>query len=116
MISTSEPKRSICSCSTCKSTYIPPITYSSHQTNHLQRPAEYIIVKMGGHVDYDPALLKWNEMHRNRTKFFRLNSRAAKLTFWMVVAIPAATLGLSYWSEGRYELKGKRRGDIIKEF
>ncbi|EPS43269.1 hypothetical protein H072_2785 [Dactylellina haptotyla CBS 200.50] len=108
---------------------------------------------MGGHVDYDPAMLKWAgmssqsssgsdihqhwfqqallldasprrtrpqagilEMHNNRPKHFRFNNKAARFTFVMVAAIPAAVLALGFWSEGKYELRGKRRGDVIKEF
>ncbi|KAK6539887.1 hypothetical protein TWF694_008724 [Orbilia ellipsospora] len=68
------------------------------------------------HVDYDPALLKWAEMHNNRPKHFRFNRPAARVAFWAVVAVPASILALGYWSEGRYELRGKRKGDVIKEF
>ncbi|KAJ6256075.1 hypothetical protein Dda_9167 [Drechslerella dactyloides] len=70
----------------------------------------------GDHPAYDPALLKWDEMNRARPKYFRWTPHNAKFTFVMVVAIPAALVGLGYWSEGRYELRGKRRGDVIKEF
>ncbi|KAK6353165.1 hypothetical protein TWF696_005153 [Orbilia brochopaga] len=70
----------------------------------------------GDHPAYDPALLKWEEMNRNRSKYFRWTSQNAKFTFVMVAAIPVGLIGLAYWAEGRHQLKGKRRGDVMKEF
>jgi len=68
------------------------------------------------HVEYDPAILKWAEMNNNRPKHFRFNNRTGKITVFYTCVIPAMLLGLAYWSEGRYEMRGKRRGDVIKEF
>ncbi|KAF3926164.1 hypothetical protein ABW21_db0204041 [Orbilia brochopaga] len=55
-------------------------------------------------------------MNRNRSKYFRWTPKNAKFAFMMVVAVPAGLTALAYWAEGRHELKGKRRGDVIKEF
>ncbi|KAL7267772.1 hypothetical protein RUND412_009630 [Rhizina undulata] len=67
-------------------------------------------------MHFDPALQKYAKLNTNRYRFFRWNPRTAKLTFWYVFLVPSFIGSLAYWSEGRYEFRGKRRGDVASEF
>ncbi|KAF2799654.1 hypothetical protein K505DRAFT_320978 [Melanomma pulvis-pyrius CBS 109.77] len=55
-------------------------------------------------------------MTTNRHKYFRWTPRTAWLTFAYVIVVPA-TLGVAgYMVEGKWDMRGKRRGDLISEF
>ncbi|KZF23959.1 hypothetical protein L228DRAFT_266333 [Xylona heveae TC161] len=75
---------------------------------------------MAGHnhnvLAQDPALVKWAAMVTNRHKYFRWTGRTAWLTFVYVAAVPSIVLYLGYKTDGKYEMRGKRRGDIISEY
>ncbi|KAI9850934.1 MAG: hypothetical protein M1838_004820 [Thelocarpon superellum] len=74
---------------------------------------------MAGHnnaVTLDPALVKYANMYVNRHKYFRWTPRTAWLTFAYVVAVPSIVGYLAYSTEGKWEFRGKRRGDLISEF
>ncbi|GAD94294.1 conserved hypothetical protein [Paecilomyces variotii No. 5] len=64
----------------------------------------------------DPAVQKYYELNQNRYKYFRWTPRTAWLTLVYVGIIPAALGYVAYKTEGKYELRGKRRGDTIREF
>ncbi|WPH03484.1 Hypothetical protein R9X50_00636400 [Acrodontium crateriforme] len=72
-----------------------------------------------GHVDsvhMDPALVKYANMFVKRHEFFRWTPRTAWLTITYVIAIPSAFLYMGYKTEGKWDLRGKLRGDTIAEF
>ncbi|KAG9247638.1 hypothetical protein BJ878DRAFT_539136 [Calycina marina] len=75
---------------------------------------------MAGHHNHalamDPALVKYNNMHMNRHKYFRWTGRTARITFAYVVAFPALIGYLAYTTDGKWDFRGKKRGDPIKEF
>ncbi|RDW71238.1 NADH:ubiquinone oxidoreductase subunit 2 [Coleophoma cylindrospora] len=74
---------------------------------------------MAGHnhsVAMDPAMVKYNNMAVNRFKYFRWTKRTAGITFAYAVAVPAVVGVLAYMTDGKYNLRGKRRGDTIVEF
>jgi hypothetical protein len=76
---------------------------------------------MAGHhgpqvLRQDPAILKWNNMVVNRHKYFRWTRRTATLSFVYVMAVPAALGYFGYITDGKWEMRGKRRGDLISEF
>ncbi|KAF2194496.1 hypothetical protein K469DRAFT_650339 [Zopfia rhizophila CBS 207.26] len=75
---------------------------------------------MAGHnhgaVHMDPALVKYANMYVNRHKYFRWTPRTAWITFAYVVAVPSVFGVIAYSTEGKWELRGKRRGDLISEF
>ncbi|CEO59552.1 NADH:ubiquinone oxidoreductase 6.6kD subunit [Penicillium brasilianum] len=64
----------------------------------------------------DPALQKYYELNANRYKYFRWTPRHAWLSFVYMLAIPGALTWVAYKTEGKYELRGKRRGDTIAEW
>ncbi|RPB28647.1 hypothetical protein L211DRAFT_833628 [Terfezia boudieri ATCC MYA-4762] len=64
----------------------------------------------------DPGLIKWYHMHMNRYKYFRWTPRTVKLTFWYVFAVPTALGYLAYKTEGKYNMRVKRRGDTVLEY
>ncbi|KAF2197583.1 hypothetical protein GQ43DRAFT_458411 [Delitschia confertaspora ATCC 74209] len=75
---------------------------------------------MAGHnkspLHQDPAILKWYNMHQNRYKHFRWTKRTAWLTFVYVVAVPSVFGAMGYMTDGKWEMRGKRRGDTISEY
>ncbi|KAI9811677.1 MAG: hypothetical protein M1832_000711 [Thelocarpon impressellum] len=74
---------------------------------------------MAGHnnsLAMDPALVKYANMYVNRHKYFRWTPRTAWLTFSYVAAFPAFVGYFAYTTDGKWELRGKRRGDLISEF
>ncbi|KAH6644618.1 hypothetical protein C7974DRAFT_420080 [Boeremia exigua] len=64
----------------------------------------------------DPAIIKWNNMVVNRHKYFRWTKRTAFLTTMYVVVVPATLGYFGYITDGKWNLRGKRRGDTISEF
>ncbi|KAF2744030.1 hypothetical protein M011DRAFT_409490 [Sporormia fimetaria CBS 119925] len=75
---------------------------------------------MAGHghgpVRMDPALMKWYKMTNNRHKYFRWNKRTAFIGFMFVIATPVTLYQVLAPFEGKYDMRGKRRGDLIAEF
>ncbi|KAI5806228.1 hypothetical protein EDC01DRAFT_778088 [Geopyxis carbonaria] len=73
----------------------------------------------GGHnttLHEDPALTKYAQLNTNRYRFFRWTPRTAKLSFIYVIAVPAVVVALGFATDGKYHLRGKRRGDVISEY
>ncbi|KAF2756970.1 hypothetical protein EJ05DRAFT_477190 [Pseudovirgaria hyperparasitica] len=64
----------------------------------------------------DPAMVKYNNMMVNRYKYFRWTPRAAWVSFVYMVAVPTAVGYWFYNTDGKYFIRGKRRGDIISEY
>ncbi|KAJ9193854.1 hypothetical protein DTO166G4_115 [Paecilomyces variotii] len=64
----------------------------------------------------DPAIQKYYELNQTRFRYFRWTPRTAWLTLVYVGIIPAALTYVAYKTDGKYELRGKRRGDTIREF
>ncbi|KAF2657610.1 hypothetical protein K491DRAFT_777013 [Lophiostoma macrostomum CBS 122681] len=72
---------------------------------------------MAGHgPEVDPALVKWNQMMINRHKYFRWTPRTAGITFAFMVVVPGMLGVAGYMTEGKWDMRGKRRGDLISEF
>ncbi|KAI7090842.1 hypothetical protein KC356_g1212 [Hortaea werneckii] len=74
--------------------------------------------RMAGHdsVHMDPALVKYANMYVKRHEYFRWTPRTAWLSVAYVLAIPGALMYTAYKIDGKWDLRGKRRGDIISEF
>ncbi|KAI6246564.1 hypothetical protein HI914_05294 [Erysiphe necator] len=82
---------------------------------------------MAGHhptpLTLDPAYVKYNksrflqkiDMWINRYKYFRWTGRTVKITFAYMVVVPSIIGYLAYTSDGKYNMRGKRRGDTIVE-
>lgn len=75
---------------------------------------------MAGHnantLAQDPALVRYNNMSSNRWKYFRWTPRTAWISFVYMVAVPSVVGYVGYVTDGKYEFRGKRRGDIISEW
>ncbi|KAI0122184.1 NADH:ubiquinone oxidoreductase 6.6kD subunit [Daldinia grandis] len=64
----------------------------------------------------DPAIQKLGNMTTNRHKFFRWTPRTARIAFMYTIAVPAIFGVIAYTTDGKYDLRVKRKGDMIKEF
>ncbi|KAE8355978.1 NADH:ubiquinone oxidoreductase 6.6kD subunit [Aspergillus coremiiformis] len=64
----------------------------------------------------DPALQKYYDLNANRYKYFRWTPRHAWLSVLYMAVIPGALGYIAYKTEGKYELRGKRRGDTVSEW
>ncbi|KAJ4336632.1 hypothetical protein N0V95_008569 [Ascochyta clinopodiicola] len=80
----------------------------------------------------DPAIIKWNNMTVNRHKYFRWTKRTALINIAYVIVVPATLGYFGYMTEvsvmsgekrtranveqGKWDMRGKRRGDTISEF
>ncbi|KAG7005311.1 hypothetical protein G7Y79_00020g048390 [Physcia stellaris] len=92
---------------------------------------------MAGHnhgaLSMDPALVKYNNMSANRWKYFRWTPRTAWISTVYVVIVPAAFAYVGFvtdmeeeerdgyadgvgFHQGKYDMRGKRRGDTISEW
>ncbi|KAF9734499.1 hypothetical protein PMIN03_000485 [Paraphaeosphaeria minitans] len=67
-------------------------------------------------IHMDPALVKWNQMTVNRHKHFRWTPRTAWITFAYAILVPAMLGTAGYMTDGKWDMRGKRRGDLISEF
>ncbi|KAF2683774.1 hypothetical protein K458DRAFT_389700 [Lentithecium fluviatile CBS 122367] len=64
----------------------------------------------------DPAIVKWNQMTMNRHKHFRWTKRTVWLNVVYVLIVPGILGTAGYMTEGKWEMRGKRRGDLISEY
>ncbi|CRG91893.1 hypothetical protein PISL3812_08947 [Talaromyces islandicus] len=64
----------------------------------------------------DPALQKYYELNANRYKYFRWTPRNAWLTLVYAGIVPGILGYVAYKTEGKYDFRGKRRGDTIAEW
>ncbi|KAK3313896.1 NADH:ubiquinone oxidoreductase 6.6kD subunit [Apodospora peruviana] len=67
-------------------------------------------------IAMDPALVRWNEMQQNRYKYFRWTPRTAWLSFAYVILVPSIIGVIGYSTDGKWDLRAKRRGDDIREY
>ncbi|KAF2965991.1 hypothetical protein GQX73_g7579 [Xylaria multiplex] len=64
----------------------------------------------------DPAIQKLGTMTTNRHKYFRWTPRSAGLTFVYAIAVPFVVGVIAYQTDGKYEFRAKRKGDLISEY
>ncbi|KAJ4391915.1 hypothetical protein N0V93_005535 [Gnomoniopsis smithogilvyi] len=64
----------------------------------------------------DPAIIRLNNMSSNRYKYFRWTPRTAWLSFVYVVAVPFALGTVAYSTDGKYNFRAKRKGDLVYEY
>ncbi|KAF1998443.1 hypothetical protein P154DRAFT_578024 [Amniculicola lignicola CBS 123094] len=64
----------------------------------------------------DPAYLKWYDMTINRHKYFRWTGRTAWISFAYMILVPSIVGTIGYKYEGKWDFRGKRRGDLLSEF
>ncbi|KAI2782938.1 NADH:ubiquinone oxidoreductase 6.6kD subunit [Daldinia loculata] len=67
-------------------------------------------------MSLDPAIQKLGNMTTNRHKYFRWTPRTARITFMYAVVVPAILGTIAYTTDGKYDFRVKRRGDLISEF
>jgi len=74
--------------------------------------------QMAGHnsVHMDPALVKYANMFVKRHEYFKWTPRTAWLSVVYVIAVPSAFLYMAFKTEGKWDFRGKLRGDTIAEF
>ncbi|KAH6975983.1 hypothetical protein BGZ61DRAFT_460188 [Ilyonectria robusta] len=66
-------------------------------------------------VKPDPAYQKFQAMQKARHKFFRWTPRTARITVIYVAVIPTIMGIIAYKTDGLWDFRGKRRGDLIVE-
>ncbi|KAK7431811.1 hypothetical protein QQZ08_001752 [Neonectria magnoliae] len=66
-------------------------------------------------VKPDPAYLKFQAMQKGRYRFFRWTPRTAKLTFIYVALLPGIMGYIAYKTDGLWDFRAKRKGDLIYE-
>ncbi|CDM31615.1 hypothetical protein DTO013E5_2112 [Penicillium roqueforti] len=74
---------------------------------------------MAGHnksVILDPALQRYYELNINRYKYWRWTPRQAWISFVYAGLIPGILGYFAYKTDGKFEFRGKRRGDSIAEW
>ncbi|KAI0386224.1 NADH:ubiquinone oxidoreductase 6.6kD subunit [Hypomontagnella monticulosa] len=64
----------------------------------------------------DPAIQKLGTMTTNRHKYFRWTPRSARITFMYAIFVPTLFGIVAYTTDGKYDLRAKRKGDMIREF
>ncbi|KAI5856920.1 hypothetical protein BZA05DRAFT_386608 [Tricharina praecox] len=64
----------------------------------------------------DPAFVRYATLNTNRYRYFRWTPRTAKFTFLYVAVIPTVLGYLAFATDGKWEFRGKKRGDPIREF
>ncbi|KAI0901944.1 NADH:ubiquinone oxidoreductase 6.6kD subunit [Annulohypoxylon nitens] len=64
----------------------------------------------------DPAIQKIATVTSNRHKYFRWTPRTARITFAYAVVVPLVLGTIAYQTDGKFELRAKRKGDIISEY
>ncbi|RYP43778.1 hypothetical protein DL768_009703 [Monosporascus sp. mg162] len=55
-------------------------------------------------------------MTTNRHKYFRWTPRTARITFMYAVFVPAIFTFMAYQTDGKYDMRAKRKGDLISEY
>ncbi|RYP04469.1 hypothetical protein DL765_010176 [Monosporascus sp. GIB2] len=55
-------------------------------------------------------------MTTNRHKYFRWTPRTARITFMYAVFVPAIFTFMAYQTDGKYDIRAKRKGDLISEY
>ncbi|KAK1768484.1 hypothetical protein QBC33DRAFT_535129 [Phialemonium atrogriseum] len=63
----------------------------------------------------DPAIVRLGNMITNRHKYFRWTPRTAGITFAYVVVIPGIVGYLAYKTDGLWDFRAKRKGDLVSE-
>ncbi|KAK5664234.1 hypothetical protein OQA88_450 [Cercophora sp. LCS_1] len=64
----------------------------------------------------DPAIVRLAHMKTNRYKYFRWTPRTAWITFMYVAFVPSVVGVIAYSTDGKWDLRAKRRGDDMREF
>lgn len=63
----------------------------------------------------DPAIAKLSNMTANRHNYFRWTPRTARITFMYAVVVPVIIGVIGYKTDGNWDLRGKRKGDLLAE-
>ncbi|KAF3770086.1 NADH:ubiquinone oxidoreductase 6.6kD subunit [Cryphonectria parasitica EP155] len=64
----------------------------------------------------DPAIIRLNSINSNRYKYFRWTPRTALITFNYIVAVPLILGVAAYSTEGKWNFRAKRKGDLASEY
>ncbi|KAI8628598.1 NADH:ubiquinone oxidoreductase 6.6kD subunit [Xylariaceae sp. FL1651] len=64
----------------------------------------------------DPAIQKLGTMTTNRHKYFRWTPRTAGITFVYAILVPSIFGVIAYQTDGKYDMRAKRRGDLMSEY
>ncbi|ORY84840.1 hypothetical protein BCR37DRAFT_377670 [Protomyces lactucae-debilis] len=70
---------------------------------------------MGETLKKDPAIERWVEMRHDLYRNFRWTSKSTRQVAMWGVAFPVALYYLAYATEGKWQLRGKTRGESITE-
>ncbi|CRK22082.1 hypothetical protein HYQ45_013651 [Verticillium longisporum] len=63
----------------------------------------------------DPAIIKLGNMQSQRHLYFRWTKRTARVTFMYAVVVPVIIGFIGYKTDGLWEMRAKRKGDLLAE-
>ncbi|KAL2417277.1 hypothetical protein ABEF91_005203 [Exophiala dermatitidis] len=64
----------------------------------------------------DPALEKYNQLNKERWRYFKWTPRTAWISFMYAVFVPTVVGYALAKTDGKFDMRGKLRGDTISEF
>ncbi|KIV97330.1 hypothetical protein PV10_01092 [Exophiala mesophila] len=64
----------------------------------------------------DPAYEKYNTLNKDRYKYFKWTPRTAWISFMYAIVVPTAVGYLFAKTDGKYDMRGKLKGDTIREW
>ncbi|KIX94789.1 uncharacterized protein Z520_09479 [Fonsecaea multimorphosa CBS 102226] len=65
---------------------------------------------------HDPALEKYNQLNKERWRYFRWTPRTAFISFMYAIFVPSVVGYTFAKTDGKWDLRAKLRGDTISEF
>ncbi|KAH6687389.1 hypothetical protein F5X68DRAFT_261579 [Plectosphaerella plurivora] len=63
----------------------------------------------------DPAIARLGQMTSNRHNYFRWTGRTTRITIMYAVVVPFIVGYIGYKTDGLWDLRGKRKGDLLAE-
>ncbi|KAI1201266.1 NADH:ubiquinone oxidoreductase 6.6kD subunit [Nemania serpens] len=64
----------------------------------------------------DPAIQRLGTMTTNRHKYFRWSRKTAGVTFVYTVLVPTIIGIIAYQTDGKWDFRAKRKGDLVSEY
>ncbi|KAK0646491.1 hypothetical protein B0T16DRAFT_458407 [Cercophora newfieldiana] len=77
--------------------------------------AHSLLTSRDAEMALDPAIVRLGTMQTNRHKYFRWTPRTAWVTFVYVAVVPGIFTYMAYKTDGLWDMRAKRKGDILVE-
>ncbi|KAI0598600.1 hypothetical protein F4775DRAFT_554986 [Biscogniauxia sp. FL1348] len=66
-------------------------------------------------MSVDPAIQKLSDANAKRHQYFRWTPRTALLNIVLMGIVPSILLGIAYKTDGKWNFRAKRKGDLLSE-